>query len=504
MGRNLAEIRGLMNQAHPPARACRRRPARRAQRARRRSRAPRRPGLSRAGKASTLGIARMEASLSRLEQGLQEKPRRRRVPDGRPPAGRRDAPSHVSQLEDDGRADGPPCDADQDRQVAQQDLLRLLAEIAPVHQEQVAEDAEDDERDRDHHRLRVARGERVEAVRDHGRRRDDGDELVDERERVALQHGPPGRRLRADEHELAAALCQREEEREQRGAEQEPRRDPHLHRRRSRRRADDEQPADRHHVEQHDVLERERVRRPEARRRCRGTGSTASPSGATSSTAEKSSTAASASAQPWRKLAARDRPRALDRMHAVVRRVADVVDEVARARRRAVRGEGGERLAPAGEVAELRREDDPGEEEQVLRPLPRPQRDERRAQPASARRGRLVDRCGLGQHHAGRRLVAVPDGQDELEAAALRPGWESSSMLPPSATASSCAIASPSPVPESSRDQNGRKIRSRSSARRPGRCRRPRPTRGRSTRRARAPPARRPASSERRSRAGWR
>ena len=149
----------------------------------------------------------------------------------------------------------------EDRHVPQEDLLRLLAQIVPVHEQQVAENSEDDERNRDHHRLRGTCGERVEAVRDDGRCRDDGDELVDERERVALQDGPPGRRLRADEHELAAPLCERQEEGEQRRAEEEPGRDSHLDRRRSRRGPDDEQTGDAHDVEQHDVLELQRVRR---------------------------------------------------------------------------------------------------------------------------------------------------------------------------------------------------------------------------------------------------
>ena len=63
-------------------------------------------------------------------------------------------------------------------------------------------------------------------------------------------------------------------------------------------------------------------------------------------------------------------------------------------------------------------------------------------------------------------------------------------MRPPSATASSRAIASPSPVPPPSRDQNGRKIRSRSSSLMPGPAvrdgdrdrRRSRPTASSSTR----------------------
>src|SRR5213078_2217394 len=83
--------------------------------------------------------------------------------------------------------------------------------------------------------------------------------------------------------------------------------------------------------------------------------------------------------RPRRELPARDRPRALHRMETVVRGVTDVVDEIARARRGAVRGERGKRLAPAREVAELRGEDDSCEQEQVLRPLAWAQRDERRA-----------------------------------------------------------------------------------------------------------------------------
>ena len=48
------------------------------------------------------------------------------------------------------------------------------------------------------------------------------------------------------------------------------------------------------------------------------------------------------------------------------------------------------------------------------------------------------------------------------------PSSDSSSSSPPSAWASSRAIARPSPVPCPSRDQNGRKIRSRSSGPIPG------------------------------------
>ena len=81
----------------------------------------------------------------------------------------------------------------------------------------------------------------------------------------------------------------------------------------------------------------------------------------------------------------------------------------------------------------------------------------------------------------------------------------SSSIRPPSATASSRAIGRPSPVPRPSVDQNGRKIRSRFVGRDPRAG--VRDVHGdRAVRGLRAPgrSGRRRASSGRRSRAGWR
>ena len=66
-------------------------------------------------------------------------------------------------------------------------------------------------------------------------------------------------------------------------------------------------------------------------------------------------------------------------MGAVVGGVADIVDEVRGGRCGAVRGEGADRLEPPGRVTELRREEEPGEQEQVLRPLTRPRGVEQRA-----------------------------------------------------------------------------------------------------------------------------
>ena len=266
-----------------------------------------------------------------------------------------------------------------------------------MHEQQVAEDAEDHERDRRHQRLRVARGEGVQRVRDHGRGGDDRDELVDELERVALEHRPPRSLAGADEHELPTALRQREEEREQGGAEQQPGRDPHVHRGRARRRADHEQPADREDVQQHDVLEPEAVAELDRRERDeKAQRREAQPR----ARAERRSSEypGERDRQAGRQLPARDRPLALDRMETVVLPVAQVVDDVGRARERAVGREAHDGLRPARGVAELRREDDPREDEQVLRPLPRPHRRERRSgQRAPARQ---LDQASGGNGHS--------------------------------------------------------------------------------------------------------
>ena len=203
------------------------------------------------------------------------------------------------------------------------------------------------------------------------------DELVDERERVALEHRPPGRALGADEHELATPLAESEEERQQRGADEEPRRDADVDRVGAGRGADDEEPGDRHHVDEHHVLERRRVRdleRDEAGQQ-RHRGRAQEGRAADRSGGEK---ARGGERRPWRELATRKRPPPLHRVAAVVLDVPHVVDEVRGARGGAVDGERGQRLEPTAGVPDLRGEDDAGEEEQVLRPLARPRGDDER------------------------------------------------------------------------------------------------------------------------------
>ena len=290
-------------------------------------------------------------------------------------------------------------------------MLGLLARVLAVHQQQVAEDPEEHERDRGHHPLAGPRGERVERVRDHGRRRDDRDELVDEDERVAREHRPPGRLLGADEHELAAPLREREEEGQRPGTEQEPGRDRDVHRDRAGDGPDDEQARDRHHVDQHDVLEPERVRELE-RDECRAARA---PTRARARPRSRTRRGRGRPPRRARPAARRGRSRSdggAYRVEPVVLGIPHVVQEVRGRRGRAVGDEHGARLEQPSRVSQLAGEDDPGEDEEVLRPPPRSQRGEpgRRSRPDS------------GRGHAGRLRVLA--GQARSASANAQDLWK--------------------------------------------------------------------------------
>jgi len=284
----------------------------------------------------------------------------------------------LGDREHDRRGDRPGGHGDEQLSVGEQHALRLLAEVVAMDEHEVAADGEEDERDRHRHRLRVARRERVRRVREQRRRGHDRDEPVDEADRVPLEHPPSRRPGGSYEHELTAPLRESEEEREERSAEQQPPGDLDRDRLRPRGRPDHEEAGDREHVERRDVLDAEAVARLEreegddhpgdakAERRRHEQGRDREARG-------------DARREPGRQRPRRHGPVALHRMEPVLGRVAHVVDEVRGARRKAERREAGEGVDPAAGVAELRGEEDPGEDEQVLQPLPRARRDEERA-----------------------------------------------------------------------------------------------------------------------------
>src|SRR4029079_7414893 len=270
-----------------------------------------------------------------------------------------------------GRPDG---DRDEQRQVLDEERLRLLAEAAPVEQQQVSEEPVDDERDGRDEPARVVRRERVPRGRVAARRRDDREQLVHEGDAVAVE-----RRTRVDavEPELGAALTERDEEREQERAEQEPLRDADVDGDRARRRAQDEEPRDREHVDELEGLEAEGVGRLQGDERGEA-GERRRPECARERERRARARPGEHPSGPRGELAAGDGTRALDGMEPVGLGIAHVVHEVRRARRRAVGEERRHGRGPARRVAELRGEDDAREEQQVLRPLTRPHGDERR------------------------------------------------------------------------------------------------------------------------------
>ena len=92
-----------------------------------------------------------------------------------------------------------------------------------MEQEHIADDAEDDERDRHRERVRAACSQRVGRVRDDRPGGDEREQPIDDHERIPVQHAPARGRRRRHEHEFPTPLAEREDEREKRRTEQKPR-----------------------------------------------------------------------------------------------------------------------------------------------------------------------------------------------------------------------------------------------------------------------------------------
>ena len=264
----------------------------------------------------------------------------------------------------------------QNRRISEEHVFRLLPDVVPVEQLQVPKDTEDDERQGRNERQRVARGDRVERIGDDRRPGDRGEQLIDERDRVPLEHRAARRAVGADEHQLRPPLAERQEQRQQSRADEEPRRDDDIDGNGARGSTDHEEGRDRQHVDEHDMLQLRRVGRlkkdeaDETEERGK-----AEPGDDGQCTERENGCEDDRRSGP--QLAPGDRPAPLDGMAAVGGGVPHVVDEIGRARGGAVGDERQHGLEPADRIAELRGEDDPGEEQQVLHPLPWTECDER-------------------------------------------------------------------------------------------------------------------------------
>ncbi len=217
----------------------------------------------------------------------------------------------------------------------------------------------------------------VDRVAHHRRRGHHRHHLVEEGDRVVLQHGAAlGARVQLGGR-LLAALGEAEEEGDHAGAEQQVGRGVRVDRDRARQHPEHEQPRDRHHVEDHLVLEHVGVEggadavgeHEAADRRALQRGRAGE--------ADTASTTARVIARADAELAGGDRAEALLRVLAVLLDVVGVVDQVAGRRDRAEGEEGDGRGEDRVDLVELAGEQEAREHEQVLDPLLRAHGDDR-------------------------------------------------------------------------------------------------------------------------------
>ena len=281
------------------------------------------------------------------------------------------------------RVDHPEQRIGQERAVAQEQVGGIAAQLATVEQVEVAEDPVEHEGQRDRQEARVEfphglRRHRVQGVRGHGRRGDDRDHLVEEALAVLGEHRPMGGRRPVERQVFLPPLAERQEQGDQDRADHEPAGDVDVHGLGAGDGAEHEADGHRQHVEDHDVLEPERIRHEE-----HAVGERDHPE-----PQRQAKRRAEAHEQEHdgegRRRAARQGARGdgavpLHGVLPVLVHVGEVVDQVDRAGERAEDGEGRERR-PDERAEEVLREGDRGEDEEVLHPLPRAQRGDGRAE----------------------------------------------------------------------------------------------------------------------------
>ena len=128
-----------------------------------------------------------------------------------------------------------------------------------------------------------------------------------------------------DQEQLAAPFREGEEEREQRGAEEQPGRDADMDRRGTGGRTQNEETRDHHHVEHEDVLEGERVGELQEHEPGQEEDER-KPDSQPNSGRDGEQRARRPECEPRRECSPRDGAQPLDRMRPIAVRVADVVD----------------------------------------------------------------------------------------------------------------------------------------------------------------------------------
>jgi N-methylhydantoinase B len=290
------------------------------------------------------------------------------------------------QVQDEQEREHPTHHGEQQRSVGQEHVLRRAPLTEHLDEVQVAEHSVEDERDGEeqhvgrHADRAVGRGDGVERVGDDGGRRGDHDEVIEKVDGVRVQARAMLPRRVGQEGELVPALGEALEEREEDHREVEVRRDGAIDRHAPGQDPEHEAPGDRQDLDDHQVLERDRVgklkrevrqdhrafQRPDdhrAHQRARGKDDGDDPR----------ERRADLPRGQWAE--------ALRGMPPILFDVRQVVQEVDRARRGAERGErpeGGGDVRPEKGITRSRGEDERREHERVLRPLARSECDDDR------------------------------------------------------------------------------------------------------------------------------
>ena len=176
-------------------------------------------------------------------------------------------PSRPLDVQQHADGHGPHDEGSLDAWIGADKARGVALVLARVDEVQVPEQAvEHDRRGGEHPAAHERRVDRVDAVAEQSGGRHERHHLVEERQRVVLEHRARHRALVVLADRLLAAFREPEEEGEHPGAEEKPLGRLHVHGDGASEHAQQEAARDRHHVEDHEVLEQRRSTRPSGRR----------------------------------------------------------------------------------------------------------------------------------------------------------------------------------------------------------------------------------------------
>ena len=164
-------------------------------------------------------------------------------------------------VDDQHHREHPEGDAGKQRSIVQQQIGGTAAQLALVHEIQVAKDSIQRERNRQAQPGRAElllrlRADRVKDVRDQSGRRDDGDHLIEKIRGILTENRPMTGGLIGQQHQFVPALGQRDEQREQNRTDKQPMADDDVEHHGARHRPHHEANGNRQHIDDDDMFQR--------------------------------------------------------------------------------------------------------------------------------------------------------------------------------------------------------------------------------------------------------